>query len=178
MKKIITDEKFYITDIPKDKGKIKDLIVFLNDGKNWNDSQYDIATNFRLIIYDESTSDYGYANHIEPKDYHTVITYDDLLANYLPKDTKVDSLEFNNWDKLIDDAIKDSIEEEYLVGETHNQKSIQPIDYIMKNGLDFLEGSVIECVTLHKDRNGSEDIKKAIQYLEFILKYQYEGYLK
>ena len=65
------------------------------------------------------------------------------------------------------------IDEDYQVGGTHYQKAIQPIEYIEKNKLGFCEGNVVKYVSRHKEKNGAEDIKKAIQYLEFILKYQY-----
>lgn len=50
---------------------------------------------------------------------------------------------------------------------------IQPIEYISQNNLDYLQGNVIKYVTRHKDKNGKEDIKKAIHYLELILQLQY-----
>jgi hypothetical protein len=59
---------------------------------------------------------------------------------------------------------------EKQVGGSHYQLPIQPIDYIVKNNLGYREGNVIKYVTRHKDKNGAEDIKKAIHYLEMILK--------
>lgn len=58
-------------------------------------------------------------------------------------------------------------------GNHYSSKGIQPIDFIMANNLGFNEGNCIKYVTRHKDKNGKEDILKAIHYLEFILKYQY-----
>lgn len=55
------------------------------------------------------------------------------------------------------------------VGGNHYQLPIQPIDYIVKNKLGYREGNVVKYVTRHKDKNGAEDIKKAIHYLEMIL---------
>jgi len=56
----------------------------------------------------------------------------------------------------------------------YNKFKIEPIEYIIANELDFLEGNVIKYVTRHKLKNGSEDIKKAIYYLEVILKERYK----
>lgn len=55
------------------------------------------------------------------------------------------------------------------VGGEHYQLPIQPIDYIVNNNLPYREGNVIKYVTRHKIKNGAEDIKKAIHYLEMIL---------
>jgi len=55
------------------------------------------------------------------------------------------------------------------VGGSHYQLPIQPIDYIVKNNIGYREGNVIKYTTRHKTKNGAEDIKKAIHYLEMIL---------
>lgn len=44
--------------------------------------------------------------------------------------------------------------------------SIQPIDFIEANNLNFNEGNVVKYVTRHKYKNGLEDLKKAKFYLE------------
>ena len=59
------------------------------------------------------------------------------------------------------------------VGGTHYDLTIQPIDYIMKNGIGYCEGNVIKYITRHQDKNGAEDIRKAIHYCEFILAHVY-----
>ena len=56
------------------------------------------------------------------------------------------------------------------VGGSHYQdRAIQPIDYIIANGLDFCEGSVVKYVTRWKYKNGIEDLEKAKQYVEFLI---------
>ena len=52
----------------------------------------------------------------------------------------------------------------------YTQGGIQPIDYIIKNNLDFLEGNVVKYVTRYKYKNGLEDLKKAKFYLEKLIK--------
>ena len=58
-------------------------------------------------------------------------------------------------------------------GSHYKDQQIQPIEYTLANGLGFCEGNVIKYVTRHKEKNGKEDILKAIHYLEFILEFQY-----
>lgn len=55
------------------------------------------------------------------------------------------------------------------IGGIHYQLPIQPIDYILENGLNYCEANVIKYVTRHQDKNKAEDIRKAIHYLEIIL---------
>lgn len=47
--------------------------------------------------------------------------------------------------------------------------SIEPIDFILSNNLGFCEGNVIKYVSRWKYKNGIEDLKKAMTYLEFLI---------
>lgn len=58
-------------------------------------------------------------------------------------------------------------------GGLHYQLPIQPIEYIYKNGLGYMEGNVIKYVTRHENKNGAEDLRKAIHYLEMLLEWRY-----
>lgn len=62
---------------------------------------------------------------------------------------------------------------EQIGGNHYTNKKIQPIDYITENKLPYCEGNVVKYVTRHKEKNGAEDIKKAIHYLRFILAADY-----
>ena len=58
-------------------------------------------------------------------------------------------------------------------GGLHYQLPIQPIEYIYKNGLGYMEGNVIKYVTRHESKNGAEDLRKAIHYLEMLIEWRY-----
>ena len=62
---------------------------------------------------------------------------------------------------------------EQVGGQHYRNKSIEPISYIMENKIGYCEGNVIKYVTRHAEKGGAEDIRKAIQYLQFILRFQY-----
>lgn len=51
----------------------------------------------------------------------------------------------------------------------YTQGSIAPIDYIIANNLNFLEGNVVKYVTRYKHKNGLEDLKKAEFYLKKLI---------
>jgi len=56
------------------------------------------------------------------------------------------------------------------VGGTHyNKYEIQPIDFIMANNLDWCEANAVKYITRWKDKNGVEDLRKAIHYLELLI---------
>lgn len=58
-------------------------------------------------------------------------------------------------------------------GSHYKQMPIQPVEYITKNSIPYLEGNVIKYVSRHSAKNGLEDIKKAIHYLQLIAELQY-----
>ncbi len=58
-------------------------------------------------------------------------------------------------------------------GNHYKDLKIQPVEYIHANGLDFFQGNVVKYVTRHKAKNGEQDIRKAIHYLNLILELQY-----
>ena len=96
VKKVITDEKFYITNIPMDMEKRKSLLRFLGE-----DNATDKRISFNMMTDVLSYYIDGYIFSSVKEDYHTVITHDDLLANYLPKDTKTEALQFDDSSKQI-----------------------------------------------------------------------------
>ena len=63
--------------------------------------------------------------------------------------------------------------EKQIGGSHYKDCAIQPVDYIVENKLDFLEGNVVKYITRHKTKNGIEDIRKVIHYAELILEKKY-----
>lgn len=61
-------------------------------------------------------------------------------------------------------------------GDHYKKLAIQPIEFTIKNGLDFIQGNIIKYATRHKDKNGPEDLKKVIHYAELGLELQYGMY--
>jgi hypothetical protein len=59
-------------------------------------------------------------------------------------------------------------------GGHYKSLAIQPVEYIHANGLPFIEGSVVKYVTRHRQKNGAEDIKKAIHFLNLLLELEYK----
>ena len=60
------------------------------------------------------------------------------------------------------------------VGGSHYDMVIQPIEFIVKNGIDFCEGNAIKYICRHENKNGIQDIDKAIHYLELLKQLKYE----
>lgn len=58
-------------------------------------------------------------------------------------------------------------------GDHYRSMAIQPVEFIERNGLDFLAGNVVKYVSRHKTKNGAADIRKAMHYCQLILELQY-----
>ena len=65
-----------------------------------------------------------------------------------------------------------SLEKEEVTNPKHYDKvgfAIQPIEYITKNELDFLEGNVIKYISRYQHKGGVNDLLKARTYIEFLI---------
>ncbi len=63
---------------------------------------------------------------------------------------------------------------ENQVGGTHYLKcGIQPWDYALANNMDVVAGYVIKYVTRHKEKNGAQDLRKAIHCIEKLIDFYY-----
>lgn len=58
-------------------------------------------------------------------------------------------------------------------GSHYRDLAIQPAEYVQRNKLGFLEGSVVKYVTRHKAKHGKQDIEKAIHCLQLLLEIEY-----
>lgn len=58
-------------------------------------------------------------------------------------------------------------------GGHYKQYAIQPIEFIHKNNVPYAEANVIKYVMRHKQKNGVEDLKKAIHYIQLLAEMEY-----
>ena len=54
-------------------------------------------------------------------------------------------------------------------GSHYKDMVIQPIEFIVKNKIPFLEGNVIKYVVRWSIKNGLEDLKKARHYIDLLI---------
>jgi len=59
-------------------------------------------------------------------------------------------------------------------GDHYKSFKIQPVEFCQVNKLPFCESNVIKYVVRHRDKNGIEDLKKAIHYIELIMELEYK----
>lgn len=54
-------------------------------------------------------------------------------------------------------------------GSHYKEFEIQPVEFIHKNGLNFLEGNIIKYTCRYKSKGGIEDLQKAKHYIEMLI---------
>ena len=54
-------------------------------------------------------------------------------------------------------------------GSHYKKMAIEPWDYISSNGIGYLDGSAIKYLSRWKEKNGIEDLKKAIHFIEKLI---------
>lgn len=56
------------------------------------------------------------------------------------------------------------------VGGNHYQElKIQPIQYILENGLGYCEGNIVKYASRWRRKGGIDDLRKIIQFAEFLI---------
>jgi|SaaInlStandDraft_3_1057020.scaffolds.fasta_scaffold00286_3 hypothetical protein len=61
------------------------------------------------------------------------------------------------------------------IGGEHYKKAIDVWDFVHRNGIGYLEGNIIKYVSRYKDKNGAEDLAKAMHYLEKLIEEYEQG---
>lgn len=60
-------------------------------------------------------------------------------------------------------------------GAHYKDMAIEPVTYCELNRLTSLESAVVKYVSRHRNKNGVQDIDKAIHCLELIKQFHYQG---
>lgn len=57
-------------------------------------------------------------------------------------------------------------------GDHYKKLKIQPMQYSLANNLNYAQANTIKYVTRYKDKNGIEDLKKAIHCIELLIEFE------
>lgn len=58
-------------------------------------------------------------------------------------------------------------------GDHYKKLAIQPMEYALQNKLDYAQANVVKYVTRHADKNGKQDLLKAIHNIELMIAHYY-----
>ena len=65
--------------------------------------------------------------------------------------------------------ITDNPLEKQVGGNHYKGFVIQPVEFIYKNNIPFVEGNIIKYVCRHREKNGIQDLQKARHYLDMLI---------
>lgn len=54
-------------------------------------------------------------------------------------------------------------------GQHYKGKTIQPIEYIHANNLNYSEGAIVKYITRWREKNGFEDLEKIKHYVDLLI---------
>tara|TARA_R110002167_G_scaffold286450_1_gene491392 strand:- start:831 stop:1202 length:372 start_codon:yes stop_codon:yes gene_type:complete len=75
-------------------------------------------------------------------------------------------------DELLNNGYTKIKDIKQIGGNHYSKLGIEPYEYSIKNDLNCYQFNVIKYVTRYKDKNGIEDLKKAINTLEKLIDYE------
>jgi len=86
---------------------------------------------------------------------------------------------YNAPEKILPPGNKDKqrpLEKEEVTNPKHyNERKMEPLDYIIANELDFLEGNIVKYITRYTYKGGVNDLLKARTYLEKLIERERDG---
>jgi len=125
------------------------------------------------------------------------MTYEELKVGdiiFLPekKDREVVGIGVFNYDYIETDSqfvFNDSIQnlcgwrkkmketksafDEQVDGSHYSNLKIQPMEYCLANNLNYGQSNAIKYITRYKNKNGKQDLEKAIHCLQLLMEYEY-----
>jgi hypothetical protein len=60
-----------------------------------------------------------------------------------------------------------------VAGDHYKAMPIQPVEFIHANNIPYCEANAIKYICRHRKKNGEQDIRKAIHYLELLIQMEY-----
>ena len=54
-------------------------------------------------------------------------------------------------------------------GNHYNKLALQPVEFIYKNDIPYIEGNIIKYVVRWRDKGGIDDLRKARHYLDMLI---------
>jgi len=59
------------------------------------------------------------------------------------------------------------------VGGNHYAMPIQHVEFCYRNEIPYIESNAIKYIVRHRNKNGRQDLEKAIHYLKILIDFEY-----
>ena len=100
-----------------------------------------------------------------------ILSYE--LSNYILEETKGISTNKKIEFIISSDFEIDNKEKNNIKPDHYGDSGIDVISFCQANNLDFMQGNVIKYITRYRKKNGLEDLRKAVEYINRILAAEY-----
>lgn len=60
-------------------------------------------------------------------------------------------------------------------GSHYKDLAMQPIEFIVKAGLSFIQGNIVKYISRYKHKNGAQDVEKCIHYAQLAIDLDSKG---
>lgn len=97
-----------------------------------------------------------------------------------PKMKGINDITEKEWDSIgnytNEDRLKllTSLQRNKQVGGDHYKNMpIQPVEFITKNNIPFIEGNIIKYICRHASKNGKQDLEKAKHFIDLLIELRY-----
>ena len=74
---------------------------------------------------------------------------------------------------MSEDLLRKTALDTQVGGDHYKKHVIQPVEFITKNKLGFLEGCVIKRICRYEDKNGREDLEKIKHEIDLLIELKY-----
>ena len=98
-----------------------------------------------------------------------------MLTDDNPYNGKMTNYNFDRRSVNDQENIKRIQDDHIFKPDHYNKSEIEPLDYILANKLDFVEGNIIKYITRYKHKDGIKDLIKAQDYLTKLIEREGEN---
>ena len=149
---------------------------------NWSKDKVNFKIGDAVVVCDEDSLRNGMkgvvVSYSNDRGYIDV-QVDGGIYSFFPSELRYETLDDaspEQWDNLrphgitvLRDIFTTKAKDKQVAGTHYKDMKIQPVEYIMANGLGFCEGNVVKYVTRYTAKGGIQDLEKAKHYIELLI---------
>ena len=83
-----------------------------------------------------------------------------------------DTCEIRIKEHTLKDIEKEEGKNDKIIPNYYHKGNVDTIEFSLENNLSFVQGNIVKYVVRYKEKNGLEDLKKAMEYLKRLIQYE------
>lgn len=130
-------------------------------------NMFKVGDGVEIVKLDKTIQHFGGEEVLSPVGTKTFVTYVDVTGEEVEIDEDMYSYHADDLTLVKNEVLETQAYNPLITqegGGHYKDRSIQPLEYTMKNNLSFCEGNVVKYISRYKSKNGIEDLAKVIHY--------------